>query len=192
VVLLDEVEKADLEVMNLFYQVFDKGTLSDGEGRMIDFKNTVIFLTSNLASATIMEQCEQEPMPSMEQLTEAIRGQLQAHFKPALLARMTIIPFFPLKGEVLNSIVRIKLDKVGKRLKRSHELSFDYDDAVVEQISSRCTDIESGARNIDHIVNKTLLPLISSEILNRIGDEQEYSSLILRINENGEFDIKLS
>jgi type VI secretion system protein VasG len=192
VVLLDEVEKADLEVMNLFYQVFDKGMLSDGEGRLIDFKNTVIFLTSNLASATIMEQCEKTPMPSMEELTEAIRGQLQDHFKPALLARMTIIPFFPLKGEVLNSIVRIKLDKVGKRLKQSHELGFDYDDAVVEQISSRCTDIESGARNIDHIVNKTLLPLISTEILNKIGDQTEYSDLKLRITPQGEFDINLA
>jgi len=192
VVLLDEVEKADLEVMNLFYQVFDKGMLSDGEGRLIDFKNTIIFLTSNLASATIMEMCEQEVMPTMDELTEAIRGQLQAHFKPALLARMTIIPFFPLKGEVLNSIVKIKLDKVGKRLLQKQALVFDYDEAVIEQISSRCKDIESGARNIDHIVNKTLLPLISTEILTKIGDETEYSKLILRINQEGEFDIKLT
>jgi type VI secretion system protein VasG len=192
VVLLDEVEKADLEVMNLFYQVFDKGTLSDGEGRLIDFKNTIIFLTSNLASATIMEMCEQDPMPSMDELTEAIRGQLQAHFKPALLARMTIIPFFPLKGEVLKSIVSLKLNKVGKRLKQSQALEFDYDDAVLDQVAARCTDIESGARNIDHIVNKTLLPKISTEILNKIGDETEYSKLQLRIGADGGFDITLS
>ncbi len=192
VVLLDEVEKADLEVMNLFYQVFDKGMLSDGEGRQIDFKNTIIFLTSNLASATIMEMCEKDPMPSMDELSEAIRSQLQAHFKPALLARMTVIPFFPLKGEVMNSIVKIKLGKVAKRLQQNQALEFDYDDAVVEQITSRCTDIESGARNIDHIVNKTLLPLISTEILNKIGDETEYSTMTLRININGEFNIKLS
>lgn len=192
VVLLDEVEKADLEVMNLFYQVFDKGMLSDGEGRLIDFKNTIVFLTSNLASATIMEMCEGDVMPSMDELTEAIREQLQDHFKPALLARMTVIPFFPLKGEVLSSIVKIKLGKVAKRLKEKQSLTFDYDDSVVDQISSRCKDIESGARNIDHIVNKTLLPLISTEILNKIGDETEYSNLILRIDQKGEFDIKLS
>ncbi|MFT5502956.1 MAG: type VI secretion system protein VasG [Gammaproteobacteria bacterium] len=192
VVLLDEVEKADLEVMNLFYQVFDKGTLSDGEGRSIDFKNTIIFLTSNLASATIMEMCEGDTMPAVEDLTEAIRGELQAHFKPALLARMTIIPFFPLKGEVLNSIVKLKLDKVGKRLKQNQDLDFDFDDTVVEQIASRCKDIESGARNIDHIVNKTLLPLISTQILSNIGNETEFSSLQLRINDKSEFDVTLS
>ncbi len=192
VVLLDEVEKADLEVMNLFYQVFDKGTLSDGEGRQIDFRNTVIFLTSNLASATIMSECEGDTMPSVETLTEAIRHELQDHFKPALLARMTIIPFFPLKGEVLSSIVRLKLDKVGKRLKQNQALNFDYDDTVVEQIAARCTDIESGARNIDHIVNKTLLPLISTRILSNIGEETEFTNLQLRINDSGEFDAQLS
>ena len=187
VVLLDEVEKADLEVMNLFYQVFDKGTLSDGEGRSIDFKNTIIFLTSNLASATIMSMCEGDTMPSMEELTEAIRPELQAHFKPALLARMNVVPFFPLKGEVLQSIVKLKLDKVGKRLKQSQMLSFEYDDSVIDQIASRCTDIESGARNIDHIVNKTLLPIISTEILSNIGSETEYSKLRLGIGSTGEF-----
>ena len=192
VVLLDEVEKADLEVMNLFYQVFDKGSLSDGEGRQIDFKNTVIFLTSNLASATIMEQCEGDTMPSVEDLTEAIRGQLQDHFKPALLARMTIIPFFPLKGEVLNSIVELKLKKVGKRLLKNQNLIFDYDDTVVEQIASRCKDIESGARNIDHIVNKNLLPLISTCILSNIGEETDFNNLQLRINDDGEFDVQLT
>ncbi len=192
VVLLDEVEKADLEVMNLFYQVFDKGMLSDGEGRLIDFKNTIMFLTSNLASATIMEMCERDPMPSMEQLTEAIRAQLQAHFKPALLARMTIIPFFPLKGAVLKDIVKLKLKKVAKRLMQNQALDFEYDDAVVDQIAARCTDIESGARNIDHIVNRTLLPMISSEILKHIGDESEYSKLNLSINQDGAFEVDLS
>ena len=192
VVLLDEVEKADLEVMNLFYQVFDKGTLSDGEGRSIDFKNTIIFLTSNLASATIMDRCSGDSMPSVEELTEAIRQQLQDHFKPALLARMTIVPFFPLKGDVLNSIVRLKLEKVGKRLKQNQALNFEYDDEVIEQIASRCKDIESGARNIDHIVNKNLLPLISTRILNNIGEETEFTNLQLCIDDKGEFETQLS
>ena len=192
VVLLDEVEKADLEVMNLFYQVFDKGTLSDGEGLAIDFKNTIIFLTSNLASATIMDKCTGDTWPDIEQLTEAIRIELQNHFKPALLARMTIIPFYPLKPEVMNSIVKIKLDKVGKRLKQNQALVFDYDDTVVAQITSRCHDVESGARNIDHIVNKTLLPLISTRILSNIGNETEFTNLQLRIGDNGEFEVSLS
>ncbi len=192
VVLLDEVEKADLEVMNLFYQVFDKGTLSDGEGRVIDFKNTIIFLTSNLASATIMELCEGDAMPSVETLTEAIRSELQSHFKPALLARMTIIPFFPLKGEVLNSIVKLKLDKVGKRLKKNQALNFQYDETVVDQIAARCKDIESGARNIDHIVNKSLLPLISTYILSNIGNETEFANLKLHINDKLEFEVSVS
>ena len=187
VVLLDEVEKADLEVMNLFYQVFDKGTLSDGEGRSIDFRNTIIFLTSNLASATIMEMCTDGKIPTVEELTEAIRPELQAHFKPALLARMTVVPFFPIQGDVLNAIVKIKLDKVGKRLKRNQSLNLVYSDDVINQIANRCTDIESGARNIDHIVNKTLLPLISTEILTNIGDETEYTDLKLGIGSKGEF-----
>lgn len=187
VVLLDEVEKADLEVMNLFYQVFDKGTLSDGEGRSVDFRNTIIFLTSNLASATIMEMCADGKTPSVDELTEAIRPELQAHFKPALLGRMTIVPFFPIQGEVLESIVKIKLDKVGKRLKQSQALNFKYDDEVIKQIADRCTDIESGARNIDHIVNRTLLPLISTEILISIGEENEFKDLQLSIGPKGEF-----
>jgi type VI secretion system protein VasG len=187
VVLLDEVEKADLEVMNLFYQVFDKGTLSDGEGREVDFRNTIIFLTSNLASATIMKMCEGDTLPTIEELTEAIRPELQAHFKPALLARMTVVPFYPLKGVVLESIVRLKLDKVGKRLRESQSLEFEYNDDVVSQIAARCTDIESGARNIDHIINKTLLPIISTEILGNIGEETDYSRLQLEIGSDGEF-----
>ncbi len=192
VVLLDEVEKADLEVMNLFYQVFDKGMLSDGEGRKIDFKNTIIFLTSNLGSATIMEHCRSDALPSIDKLTEAIRYELQNHFKPALLARMTVIPFLPLNSEVMNSIVKIKLDKVGKRLQQNQSLDFEYDERVIEQITARCNDKESGARNIDHIVNKTLLPLISSQILRHIGDEKAFGSLQLSINDNSEFDVRLS
>ncbi len=188
VVLLDEVEKADLEVMNLFYQVFDKGNLSDGEGRVIDFRNTIVLLTSNLASDIIMAMCEDDAAPSVEAMTEAIRPVLQQHFKPALLARMNVVPFYPLRGEALKSIVRIKLDKVGRRLTASHKLAFDYDDAVVDAIAERCTDIESGARNIDHIVNRTLLPMIATEILQRIGEEQDFTRLALRIGERGEFE----
>jgi len=187
VVLLDEVEKADLEVMNLFYQVFDKGSLSDGEGREIDFKNTIVLLTSNLASATIMEMCEGDEYPSIDALTDAIRKELQNHFKPALLARMNIVPFYPIKGEVLKDIIKIKLNKVGKRLKQQQAMDFEYDDSVIDQIANRCTDVESGARNIDHIVNKTLLPIISTQILQNIGNKDEYVRLMLTIGSKGEF-----
>lgn len=193
VVLLDEVEKADLEVMNLFYQVFDKGTLSDGEGRVIDFRNTIMFLTSNLASDVIMEMCEgRDELPTVDAVTEAIRPVLQKHFKPALLARITVVPFFPLQGEVLSSIIRLKLDKVGKRLKQSQKLNLMYGDEVVSHIAGRCSDIESGARNIDHIVNRSLLPRISTEVLGRIGAEDPVSNLQLTIDEAGQFAVALS
>jgi len=187
VVLLDEVEKADLEVMNLFYQVFDKGTLSDGEGREINFKNTIVFLTSNLATDTITELGLRDPKPSIEELTEAIRPQLSRHFKPALLARMQIVPFYPLAGEVMQGIARLKLDKVGKRMAASQKMAFNYTDAVVEQIAARCTEVETGARNVDHIINRTLLPQISTEILTRLGAEEELTGLTIDIGADGDF-----
>ena len=192
VVLLDEVEKADLEVMNLFYQVFDKGTLSDGEGREIDFRNTIVFLTSNLATDLITELGRREPRPSIGEVTEAIRPQLSRHFKPALLGRMEIVPFFPLRTEALGSIVRLKLEKVGDRLRDSRKMRFDYTGAVVDRITRRCTEVESGARNIDHIINRTLLPEISTGILRQLGDEQPASSLEVDVDEDGGFSYAFS
>jgi type VI secretion system protein VasG len=187
VVLLDEVEKADPEVLNLFYQVFDKGTLADGEGRVIDFKNTVIILTSNLATDIITHLGTQPEKPSLEILTEAIRPTLSRHFKPALLARMTIVPFYPLMPDVLSMIVRLKLDKVGKRLKSSQRIDFAYSDALVDAITARCTEVETGARNIDHIVNKTLLPEIATEILSRMSEERRADALFVDVGEDGRF-----
>ena len=188
VVLLDEVEKADLEVMSLFYQVFDKGMLADGEGRQIDFRNTIIFLTSNLATDQITHLGQMNPRPSAEQITEAIRPILSKHFKPALLARMQIVPFFPLFGDVLGSIVRLKLDKVVARLWSVHRIRLDYTDDVVEQIAARCTEVETGARAIDHIVNRTLLPEIATEVLSRLADESLPDRLTIGVAENGEFN----
>lgn len=187
VVLLDECEKADPEVLNLFYQVFDKGTLADGEGRVINFKNTVIILTSNLATDIITAMGTQGEKPSTTELTEAIRPVLSRHFKPALLARMQIVPFYPLMADVLGEIVRLKLDKVGKRLRESQKISFSYSDAVVEAITARCTDVDTGARNIDHIVNRTLLPEIATEIISRMGEEAAPDSLIVDIDADGNF-----
>ncbi|MDQ0509461.1 type VI secretion system ATPase TssH [Ancylobacter amanitiformis] len=193
VVLLDEVEKADPEVMNLFYQVFDKGVLSDGEGRVVDFRNTIVILTSNLATDTLTRMGQMTPRPGTDALVEAIRPQLSRHFKPALLARMQIVPFYPLLGDILGEIVRLKLDKVGRRLRDSQKMAFVYSDAVVEQIVARCTDVETGARNIDHIVNKTLLPDIATEILQGMGmgmgtgREPQASAIHVDTNAEGRF-----
>jgi len=188
VVLLDEVEKADPEVLNLFYQVFDKGVLSDGEGRQIDFKNTCIFLTSNLATDEIMALAgEGGERPDPEELASAIRPVLSAHFKPALLARMAIVPFYPLGPEVLADIARLKVDKVARRLYQSHRMHLDYTDAVVETIAARCTEVETGARNIDHILQGTLLPQISTELLQRMSGGPLPDHLGLDVGEAGDF-----
>ncbi len=189
VVLLDEVEKADLEVMNLFYQVFDKGTLSDGEGRVIDFKNTVIFLTSNLASDVITQVCMGEERPSPEELMSMIRPILSNHFKPALLARMNVIPFYPLGTDVLAEIVRLKLDKIKGRLESAHKIHLTYADEVVSQIAARCTEVETGARNIDYILQGTLLPQISSQILKGIGEGVLPPEVHIGLKEDGNFDV---
>ncbi|MFT4928254.1 MAG: type VI secretion system protein VasG [Phenylobacterium sp.] len=190
VVLLDEVEKADPEVLNLFYQVFDKGVLSDGEGQLVDFKNTIMFLTSNLASDIVTKMCTSGPLPSIEAITEAIRPVLSQHFKPALLARMQIVPFYPIGSDIMGDIVRIKLSKVLKRLAQSHQLELVYGDEVVEHIAARCTDVDSGARNVDHILNGSLLPQLATEILSRLSDENDFTQLNLGIGEDGDFAIE--
>jgi type VI secretion system protein VasG len=187
VVLLDEVEKADPEVLNLFYQVFDKGTLTDGEGREIDFKNTVIMLTSNLATDVITELSAAEPRPDADTVAEAARPILINHFKPALLARMEVIPFYTISKDAMGEIVRIKLNSLGKRIQQSQQMRFEYDDAVVNQIVQRCTEVETGARNIDYIINRTLLPQISTEILRAIGEEKPANSLKVSIDGAGAF-----
>ena len=189
VVLLDEVEKADPEVMNLFYQVFDKGTLADGEGRVIDFKNTILILTSNLASDIITQMCASGERPERDMLTEAIRPVLSNHFKPALLARMEIVPFYPIVGEAMKEIVGLKLGRLGDRLQQSHKMGFAYDTSVVEQIALRCTEVETGARNVDHIINRTLLPQISTELLEQMSEEWQPDTLNVGISETGDFAI---
>jgi type VI secretion system protein VasG len=189
VVLLDEVEKGHLEVMNIFYQVFDKGVLSDGEGRVIDFKNTVIFLTSNLATDVITELCADKEMPSPETLMGAIRPILSNHFKPALLARMAVVPFLTLPPEVMKEIVSLKLDKLASRTEETHKMKFSYAPEVVDRIADRCTEVETGARNIDHIMSGTILPQMSREILARMSEGAMPSRVHLGLEENGAFKI---
>jgi type VI secretion system protein VasG len=189
VVLLDECEKASLEVMELFYQVFDKGTLSDGEGREVTFKDTVIFLTSNLATDVLTEAGMMDTPPDPETLSSLIRPVLSAHFKPALLARMTIVPFYPLKPDVLQMITRLKLGKITKRLAETHDIKADIDQAVVEAIAARCTEVETGARNVDHIIRGSLLPSMSRQLLERMSAGPMPSTLRVTLGANGDFDL---
>ena len=189
VVLLDEVEKGHLEVMNLFYQVFDKGMLSDGEGRLIDFKNTVIFLTSNLATDVITEMCSGDEIPSFETITAAVRPILSNHFKPALLARMTVIPYVTLGSDILKDIVSLKMDKLVKRLDETHKMKLFYSQDIVQQIASRCTEVETGARNIDYIMTGSIMPRMSQEILARMGQGEMPSKIHLNLDPEGSFEI---
>jgi type VI secretion system protein VasG len=190
VVLIDEVEKGHLEVMNLFYQVFDKGMMADGEGRDIDFKNTVIFLTSNLATDVITEMCTAEERPDLELIATAIRPLLSNHFKPALLARMNVVPYMTLPQEILRKIVVLKLDKLARRMAATHQITLSYTDAVIDQIAARCTEVETGARNIDYIMSGTIMPRMSQEILTRMSESVLPSQVGLDIAEDGGFKVE--
>jgi len=168
VVLLDEVEKAHSDVLELFFQVFDKGVLDDAEGRQIDFRNTIIILTSNAASSQIMQACLNKPAserPSPDELAQLIRPALMKHFKPAFLGRLTVVPFYPIDDEVLSNIIRLKLDRIKARVSTNHNAQFHYDDALVAAVLGRCTEVDSGARNVDTILNGTLLPEIADAVL---------------------------
>lgn len=189
VVLLDEVEKAHLDVVNLFYQVFDKGMLSDGEGREIDFRNTVLFLTSNLASDVITRLCAGGSRPSLQEVTEAIRPILSRHFKPALLARMTVVPFYALDPSCMADIVTLKLGKLAERMAENSRTPLTWTPDVVETIAARCVEVESGARNIDHIMRGTIMPLLSHELLARMGDADQPAALGLEVAADGGFEV---
>jgi type VI secretion system protein VasG len=191
VVLLDEVEKAHTDILNIFYQVFDKGVLSDGEGKEINFSNTVILLTSNLASDVISEMCN-EPDCTVEAISEAIRPILNNHFKPALLARMTVLPYKALTKEALHDIAIIKLGKLQKQLKNNNGIKLTYDENILDAIVERCTDAETGARNIDLIINVNLLPKLSSFVLSTMSDGNIPEGIHLKLDENNEFAMDLS
>ncbi|MGF6602143.1 type VI secretion system protein VasG [Paraburkholderia sp. GAS448] len=171
VVLLDEVEKAHPDVHEIFFQVFDKGWMEDGEGRVIDFKNTLILLTTNAGTDLITSLCKDpELMPEPEGIAKALREPLLKVFPPALLGRVVVIPYYPLSDEMLGAIIRLQLGRIEKRIRASHRIPFTYDDDVVKLIASRCTELESGGRMIDAILTNTLLPRISTEFLTRMMD----------------------
>jgi len=188
VVLLDEVEKAHPDVMELFYQVFDKGLLEDGEGREIDFKNTVILLTSNVGLDIIHKlSADPETRPEPDGLVEAIRPELLKVFKPALLGRMAVVPYYPISDDVMRQIIHLQLSRIGKRMAENHGADFSYDDAVVNEIASRCREVESGARNVDHILTRTLLPEMSGEFLARMAAGQQVSRVHIGVDGGGQF-----
>jgi type VI secretion system protein VasG len=157
----------------LIFQVFDKGVLDDAEGRQIDFRNTIIILTSNAASSQMMAACLNKSgaeLPKPDALAELIRPQLMKHFKPAFLGRLATVPFYPINDEVLANIIRLKLDRIGKRVRDNHQAAFEYDDALVNAVLARCTEVDSGARNVDTILNGTLLPEIADTVLARMAE----------------------
>jgi type VI secretion system protein VasG len=193
VVLLDEVEKAHVDVMELFYQVFDTGVLEDSEGREIDFKNTVILLTSNVGTDTAMKLCsDPDTRPEPVALAEALRPDLLKVFQPAFLGRMTVVPYYPLADDVMRRIIRLQLGRIADRLRANHRAEFVYDDALVDAVAGRCREVESGARNIDHILTRTLLPELSSEFLARMASAEPISRVNVSVNEAGAFAYQIA
>ena len=175
VVLLDEIEKAHSDVQELFYQVFDKGTLEDGEGRIIDFKNTTILLTSNTGSSAIMRACINHPMenwPSAPELIDQLKPHLYQQFKPAFLGRLRLIPYFPLHDDLLFRIIHSKLEKITTRIEKQYQTQIVYTQDLIELLLSRCTEVDSGARNVDNILNSTVLPALATKILVAMSEQK--------------------
>ena len=188
VVLLDEIEKAHSDVHELFFQVFDKGWMEDAEGRYIDFKNTIILLTSNVGTELIVSMCKDpELMPDSEGIAKALREPLLKKFPAALLGRLVVIPYYPLSDAMLSSIVRLQLGRIAQRVEDHHKIPFTYDDAAVKLIVSRCTEVESGGRMIDAILTNTVLPEISHEFLKRTMEGVTLKGVRLNAA-NGNFD----
>ena len=190
VVLLDEVEKAHPDVLELFFQVFDKGVLDDAEGNEVDFRNTVIILTSNVGSSQIMQACMNKApaeLPAVEALSEALRPVLYKSFKPAFLGRLKVVPYYPISDEVLEKIIRLKLDRIARRVASNHHAEFRYDDKLVDTVLARCTEVDTGARNVDHILNGTLLPAVADQVLGRMAEGRAIARIKVTAAKNGDF-----
>lgn len=188
VVLLDEVEKAHPDVRELFYQVFDRGQLTDGTGIEVDFKNTLILMTANLGSDVIHKLCaDPETRPTISALAEALRPALRGKLDDAFLGRTTVLPYFPLSDEILRDIVRLQLSRVKQRLFDNHRAELRYSDALVNAIASRCTEVESGARNVDRILTRTLLPELAQELLSRMAGGGKVGTVEVSVDKQGNF-----
>jgi type VI secretion system protein VasG len=191
VVLLDEVEKAHPDVLELFYQVFDKGHMEDGEGREIDFKNTIIILTTNAGTDTMAKLCaDPETMPGPDGLLKALKPELNKIFKPAFLGRMVLIPYMPIRDENLRQIIRLKLGKIQRRMQENHKIEMSFDPALVQEVANRCTEVESGARNVDNILTNTLLPDISRQLLSRMAANEPMERIHVGIGADGAFEYR--
>jgi len=187
VVLLDEIEKAHPDVLEVFFQVFDKGSMEDGEGREIDFRNTIIILTSNTGTDTIMKlTADPETAPDPDGLVRALKPELNKTFKPAFLGRLIVVPYYPVRDENLRRIVLLKLGKIQRRIQANHHVAFTFEDTLVSEVVRRCTEVESGARNVDNILTNTLLPGVSRRILERLANREPLHAIHTGLNA-GEF-----
>ncbi|HJV85037.1 MAG TPA: type VI secretion system ATPase TssH [Noviherbaspirillum sp.] len=195
VILLDEVEKAHPDVLELFFQVFDKGLMDDAEGRQIDFRNAVIILTSNVASPSIMQAClnkGQDELPDPESLCELIRPYLYKAFKPAFLGRTKVVPYYPLPDSILSDIIRLKLERIRRRVEQNHKADLAYSRDVVDAVLARCTEVDSGARNVDHILNGTMLPEIAQTLLARMAEGKTIRSVRIGVSREKQFIYKVN
>ena len=188
VVLLDEMEKAHPGVQDVFFQVFDKGNMKDGEGRDIDFKNTVIIMTSNAGTDLIAKLfADPDTAPDAEGLAAALRPELMKHFKPAFLGRVTLVPYFPLPDDIIRRIVELQLNRIRRRVHESYRAGFDWDPALVEAIAARCTEASSGARNVENILSRTLLPELSAEVLSHLAEGRQVGGIRVGLAPDGGF-----
>ena len=188
VILLDEMEKAHPGVQDVFYQVFDKGTMKDGEGRDIDFKNTLILMTTNAGTDVIKSLCsDPDTIPDPDTFMQAIFPELLKSFKPAFMGRLTLIPYYPLSEDVIRKIIGLKLGKIGRRLHENYQADFSVSDGVVQMIADRCKEVDTGARNIDHILTKSLLPSLSVELLGRLAQGQSVRKVVVQPSQDHNF-----
>ncbi|MCE9525614.1 MAG: type VI secretion system ATPase TssH [Planctomycetales bacterium] len=193
VVLLDEMEKAHPGVQDIFYQVFDKGTMKDGEGRDIDFKNTVILMTTNAGTDLIKSLCsDADTRPDAEGLGTSLFPELLKTFKPAFLGRLAVVPYFPLTDDVMKRIIRLKLEKVARRIRENYKATFSYTPQLIDRIAERCTEVDTGARNVDHILTRTLLPQMSGEFLARMAEGASINAVEVTIGDDGGFKYSIS
>ena len=193
VVLLDEMEKAHPGVQDIFYQVFDKGTMKDGEGRDIDFKNTVIMMTTNAGTEFIKNLCcDPDALPDPDAFVQSVFPELLKTFKPAFLGRLTIVPYYPLTEEVMKRIIALKLAKIARRVSENYRATFAYTTELVQRICERCTEVDTGARNVDHILSGTLLPELSTEVLSRMAQGKSISAVEVSVAPDGAFTYAIS
>jgi type VI secretion system protein VasG len=189
--LLDEMEKAHPDVLELFYQVFDKGTMEDAEGTSVDFRNTLILLTSNAAQEVVVEACARHPEATLEEINASLRPALLREFPAAFLGRLVIVPYRPVADQQLLRITGLKLKQLADRIQRNHGAELTWEPAVGEAIVARCHEVDSGARNIDHIITQSLLPELASLVLEQMAAEQAFDEVKLFVDAHSGFRFSL-